>query len=206
MTNSEKAGLGDQAVEDSEEALIRRARAGDPAAWQALVRAHQEHVFRLAYLTLHDADEAEDMAQEAFLRAFLTLDRFELGRPVRPWLTRIAINLARNRRRSLGRYWNHLRRVLANELEPEHDGGGLENHVQARWQADGLRGAVGRLSQDKQEVLYLRFFLAMSEADMAAALDVRPGTVKSRLHRATVELRQIIEADFPELREIFETE
>ena len=146
------------------------------------------------------------MAQETFLRALLSLDRFELGRPLRPWLTRITINLARNRRRSLGRYLNQLRRVLANEREPERDGGGLENRLQARWQADRLRGAVGRLTQGKQEVLHLRFFLAMSEADMAAALDVRPGTVKSRLHRALADLRRIIEADYPELQELFDGE
>ena len=55
MADIEKAGLGDQAVEDSEEALILRARASDPVAWESLVRDHQEHVFRLAYLTLQDA-------------------------------------------------------------------------------------------------------------------------------------------------------
>lgn len=202
----ERTGLGDQVVEHSEDELIRRAREGNPAAWETLVRDHQEHVFRLAYLTLQDAAEAEDMAQETFLRAFLALDRFELGRPLRPWLTRIAVNLARNRRRSLGRYLNQLRRALAAEPEPERDGGGLENGLQARWQADRLRSAVGRLSQGKQEVLYLRFFLAMSEADMATALDVRPGTVKSRLHRALADLRRVVEVDFPELQELFEAD
>lgn len=205
MAAIEKLGPGEQTAEGPEEdELIRRARQGDPAAWETLVRRHQQHVFRLAYLTLRDAAEAEDMAQETFLRAFLTLERFELGRPLRPWLTRIAINLARNRRRSLGRYLNQLRRAFAADPEPEHAAASLENSLQARWQAATLREAVQRLSRPKQEVLYLRFFLAMPEAEMAEALDVPPGTVKSRLHRAIAGLRQIVAADFPELQELLE--
>ena len=202
----EMADLGAQTAVRSEVELIRRAREGEPAAWETLVRNHQEHIFRLAYLTLQDAAEAEDMAQETFLRAFLALDRFELGRPVRPWLTRIAVNLARNRRRSLGRYLNQLRRAFASEPEPDRNSDALENGLQAQWQADRLRNAVQKLSRQKQEVLYLRFFLAMSEAEMAEALTIPPGTVKSRLHRAIADLRRIIEADFPELQELLEEE
>lgn len=206
MAAIEEAGLGEQVAESSEDELIRRARQGDPVAWEVIVRHHQEHVFRLTYLNLRDAAEAEDVAQEAFLRAYLSLDRFESGRPFRPWLTRIAVNLARNRRRSIGRYLKHLRRVLAQEPRPEPDSDGLEQAVQARWRADALWQAVQRLSQKKQEVVYLRFFLAMPEADMAEALDVPPGTVKSRLHRALADLRQIIERDFAELQELFEAD
>jgi RNA polymerase sigma-70 factor (ECF subfamily) len=170
------------------------------------VREHQEHVFRLAYLTLRDAAAAEDVAQEAFVQAYLALDRFEIGRPFRPWLTRIAVNLARNRRRSIGRYLKHLRRVLLNEPRPVPNSDGLERAMQARWRADQLWQAVRRLSQKKQEVLYLRYFLAMPEADMAEALDVPPGTIKSRLHRALADLRQVIEVDYSELKELFEAE
>lgn len=204
MAAIEKLGPGDQNAEGPEDELIRRARQADPAAWEALVHRHQEHVYRLAYLTLRDAAEAEDMAQETFLRAFLSLDSFELGRPLRPWLTRIAVNLSRNRRRSLGRYLKHLRRAFASEPEPEHVDAGLESNLQARWQAATLRQAVQRLGRHKQEVLYLRFFLAMPEADMAEALDLPPGTVKSRLHRAMADLRRIIEADFPALQKLLE--
>jgi RNA polymerase sigma-70 factor (ECF subfamily) len=200
----EKSVLGDLTVEGSEDKLIIRAREGDPAAWEVLVRTYQEHIFRLAYLTLQDPAEAEDVAQETFLRAFMALDRFELGRPVRPWLTRIAINLARNRRRSLGRYWKQLRGVLANEPQPERDNAGLEDRFQARWTADTLRSAMQRLGQDKREAVYLRFFLAMPEAEMAEALNVRPGTIKSRLHRAMIDLRRLIEDDYPDLQELFE--
>jgi RNA polymerase sigma factor (sigma-70 family) len=204
MAAIEKTGMGQQVNEGAEDELIYRARQGDPAAWETLVRAHQEHIFRLAYLRLQDAAEAEDMAQEAFLRAYLALDRFETGRPFRPWLTRIAVNLARNRRRSLGRYLNHLRRAFASQPQPDHHGAGLDDKFQARWQSETLANAVHRLSRQKQEVLYLRFFLAMTEAEMAEALAIPPGTVKSRLHRAISDLRRVVEADFPELQELFE--
>ncbi len=90
--------------------LIRRAKSGEEAAWTALVSSHQEALFRFAYLYLGDAAEAEDIAQEAFIRAYRHRHRFESGRPYRPWLLGIVANLARNRKRSLGRYWKAIQR------------------------------------------------------------------------------------------------
>ncbi len=83
---------------------IRRAREGDEQAWTALVRENQTAAFRLAYLLLGNADDAEDVAQEAFIRAHRALDRFDLERSFRPWLLGITRNVASNRRRSLRRY------------------------------------------------------------------------------------------------------
>ena len=91
--------------------LATRARRGDQAAWDALVREHQQGAFRLAYLFLGNASEAEDVAQEAFVRAYRAFDRFDPARPFRPWLLSIVANLARNRRRSLGRYLAAWRRM-----------------------------------------------------------------------------------------------
>ena len=79
---------------------IESARQGDETAWVELVRLHQEAVFRLAYLFLGDPDEAEDAAQETFIRAYRALGRFDTSRPLRPWLLQIVANLTRNRRRS----------------------------------------------------------------------------------------------------------
>jgi RNA polymerase sigma-70 factor (ECF subfamily) len=92
--------------------LIRRAAHGDAAAWEPLVREHQQAVFRLAYLFLGDADDAQDIAQETFLRAWDHLKRFDSTRPLRPWLLSIAANLSRNRRRSAGRYFAALTRAF----------------------------------------------------------------------------------------------
>ena len=92
--------------------LVRRARRADGAAWEAIAHGHMEPVFRLAYLILGDAADAEDVAQETFIRAYTALERFDETRPLRPWLLSIAANLARNRRRGLGRYWAALPRAF----------------------------------------------------------------------------------------------
>ena len=83
--------------------LAERARAGDTAAYERLVRMHQAVAFRAAYLVTRDAPEAEDATQEAFIKAYRAIDRFRPGAPFRPWLLTIVTNEARNRRRSAGR-------------------------------------------------------------------------------------------------------
>lgn len=167
----------------------------DAQNWDELVEEHQEAVFRLAYLMLGDADEAADVAQEAFINAYKAMDRYDPSRPVRPWLMRICANLARNRRRSIGRYFAALRKLLANEPEPmtvaERSIRSID--AQALWQA------VRRLSVSDQEVIYLRYFLDVPEAEMALALNVAQGTVKSRLHRALGRLREVVQREFPGL-------
>jgi len=77
----------------------------------------------------------------------------------------------------------------------------LGDSTERQWEAETLRKAVRRLKPGEQEVVYMRYFLELSEADMAAALQVAPGTVKSRLHRAMARLRSVVERDFPALRE-----
>jgi RNA polymerase sigma-70 factor (ECF subfamily) len=167
--------------------LITNARQGSQAAWEMLVRQHQEHAFRLAYLILGDAVEAEEVAQEAFIRAYLKLEKFDAERPFRPWLLSIAANLARNRRRSLGRYWAMAQRWWQ-QTEAARD-------TLPADEAQQLWRAVQTLSTAAQEVVYLRYFLELSEAETAATLNIRPGTVKSRLHRALKQLRVILESD-----------
>ena len=185
--------------------LIASARQGEPAGWEALVQAHQEAVFRLAYLLLGDADDAQDVAQEAFIRAYRALERFDSTRPLRPWLLRITANLARNRRRSVGRYVAALQRALRAEPDPVSAFSAMpvEHATVQQLQAQELWQAVRRLNEPDREVVYLRFFLELPEAEMAAALGVAPGTVKSRLHRALKRLRAVVETDFPGLQERF---
>ena len=178
--------------------LIDRARRGDDAAWEILVREHQEPVFRLAYLLLNDAQEAEDVAQDAFVRAFRALHTFDTTRPLRPWLLRIAANLAHNHRRSVGRYVAMIKRAMIASPEPVTT---LGERSAQQWEAQTLWEAVRRLSAREQEGVYLRYFLDLSEAEMAAALDVPPGTIKSRLHRALRRLRMVVDEEFPALRE-----
>ncbi|HEX6385804.1 MAG TPA: RNA polymerase sigma factor [Anaerolineae bacterium] len=187
--------------DENEADLIVRARQGDERAWEQLVRQHQEPVFRLAYLVLGtgDAAEAGDIAQESLIRAYLKLDQYDEERPFRPWLLSIAANLARNRRRSLGRYWAAVQRLWQASPEPVST-----NRYEEREKAQALWMAVRRLRPAEQEIIYLRYFLDLSEAETATALEVAPGTVKSRTHRALKRLRLVIEREFPHLREDFE--
>lgn len=180
-----------------ESALIARARQGDHDAYAALVRQHQEAVFRLAYLFVGDADDAEDIAQEAFIRAYHHLGGFDATRPLRPWLLSITANLARNRRRAWGRYLAALQR-FARTLPVEPHPEALHTEQAA---ARELWQAVRRLRPADQEVIYLRYFLELSVAETAEVLSVEPGTVKSRLSRAISRLRAIVREDFPLLTE-----
>jgi len=184
-----------------ESTLIRRSQNGDVAAWEPLVHAHQEAVFRFAYLLLGDPDDAEDVAQETFLRAWNHLARFDMSRPLRPWLLRIAKNLASNWRRSAGRYLSALTQSFRDEPPPPS----IEEKGAQSMQADELWKAVQSLGVADRQIVYLRYFLDLSVSDAAVALQIPEGTVKSRLSRALEKLRSIIRDDFPVLLEGQET-
>jgi len=181
--------------------LIQRAVQGETAAWEPLMLAYQEPVFRFAYLLLGDPDDAEDVTQETFLRAYHHLTRFDATRPLRPWLLSIAANLARNWRRSASRYLSALSRSF--RLEPP-SGPNVAERSELDQEAHQLWQAVRQLSAEDQQVIYLRFFLELSVAEAAQALNVAEGTVKSRLNRALGRLRSIIQSDFPMLSEGYE--
>lgn len=183
----------------SEANLIKQAHQGHEAAWTALVQMHQESIFRLAYLLLRNTDDAKDVAQETFIRAFQSLDKFDQSRPLRPWLSRITINLARNRQRSIGRYLAHLTRWF--QQEPKSTEPGPHELHQQTWQSETLWQAIRCLGQSDQEIIYLRYFLELSVTETAQVVEIAPGTVKSRLHRALGRLRAVIEAEFPALQE-----
>ena len=209
MNDTEPASSEPASSEPASSELVSRAQAGDQAAWEALVREHEQAAFRLAYLFLGETAEAGDVAQEAFIRAFRALDRFDVSRPFRPWLLSIAANLARNRRRSLGRYFAAVRRLVGIASDPAvaamGSGAAAGAAVSAQnWLAGTLWDAVRRLSAPDQEVIYLRYYLGLSEAEMAATLGVAAGTVKSRLHRALARLRTVAEREFPDLKEGYE--
>lgn len=182
-----------------ESATLRLAQAGDGEAFAALVERYGQDVFRLAYLIVRDAAEAEDVAQEAFLRAYRALGRFHPDRPFRPWLLRIAGNVALNRVRSrtrLAAFLTRYRPARGGEAAPSPEAAALaDERRRTLWRA------IGRLRPEQQAVLYLRYFLDLSERDLAACLDCAPGTVKSRLHRALASLRRVVEREFPELAE-----
>lgn len=172
-------------IEDAE--LIARARGGDVAAYEAIVRRYQDVAIRTAHLICPETD-ADDAVQEGFLKAFDALARFRDGAPLRPWLLRIVANEARNRRRSAGRRQGLALRA-ADALPPDATAPGPEMIVLAAEQRRELLTALGTLRDDDREVLGARFLLDLSEAETAEALGLPRGTVKSRTSRALGRLR-----------------
>lgn len=169
----------------TESELIALASEGDGDAYASLVRAHQDIAFRTAMLITQDAAEAEEAAQDAFVKAWRALPRFRTGEPLRPWLLTIVANEARNRRRSAGR-----RTALAARVEePSPATDSVEAAVLAADSRAALLGALSRLRDDDRLVLGCRYLLELSEAETAAALGVKAGTVKSRTARALERLR-----------------
>jgi RNA polymerase sigma-70 factor (ECF subfamily) len=178
-----------EATPERETDLIERARHGDVSAFEALVRAHQAIAFRTAWIASGGADDAEDAAQEGFMKAFAALPRFRPDAPFRPWLLTIVANEARNLRRSANR-----RRALALRAPASTDGDvtsvpSPEAAILATERRQALLDALGRLPDADREVITYRYLLELSEAETAAALDVPVGTAKSRLSRALNRLR-----------------
>jgi len=165
--------------------LIARARRGDPGAFEEIVRLYQRRVYGVALRIVRAHDVADDVAQEAFLRAWRSLDRFDLDRPFGPWVCRIAANLA----------VNHVRSPRAREE------GLPEGHAETKAPTPGplgalldgeatrvLDAAMAELPTEQRAVLVMRAVEEMSYAEIAETLGISPGTVMSRLYRAREKL------------------
>jgi RNA polymerase sigma factor (sigma-70 family) len=179
-----------------DEELVERARGGDARAYDALVRRYQDVAFRTALVIAGAAADAEDAAQEGFVKAWYALGRFRVGAPFRPWLLAIVANEARNRRRT-GRRQDDLALRVAEDRPSGDAAPSPEAAALAAERRRLLLAAVNRLPETDRQVIACRYFLELSEAEMAAALGCRPGTVKSRLSRALARLRGVIDGTPP---------
>jgi len=179
-------------LEDSDEDLVERARRGSAAAYEELVQRYTELAFRTAYLTAGSAAEAEEAAQDAFVKAHRALGGFRRGSPFRPWLLRIVGNEARNRRRAAGR------RAAVELRTAERGDLGVaapspEAAVEAAEERRALLRALDALGEEQRQVVGCRYLLELSVEETAAVLGIPEGTVKSRLARALLRLREILE-------------
>ena len=159
---------------------MRGAQSGSASDLEALFRAHWPRAFRAAYLVVHDAAAAEDIAQEAFLSAVRRLDRFDLRRPFAPWLHRIVVNRAIDWARA---------RALRGEGELTDDAAWTDA---APDPDDTLRRAIAGLSPDHRAVVGLRYLLEYTPGEIAGLLDLPRGTVNSRLRRALDQLKDVL--------------
>ena len=176
-----------------ESTLVARARRGEAAAYEELVRMHQAIAFRVALVNAGDRADAEEAVQDGFVKAYHALGRFREGAPFRPWLLRIVANEARNRRRSAGRRAGMTLRV-AGAATSGDAASSPEAAVLDRERRTELLDAIGRLDDRDRDVLVHRFLVGLDEQETAEALGIRRGTVKSRTSRALDRLR----AELPE--------
>ena len=159
-----------------ERAWVRGAQAGSASDFEALFRAFWPNAYRAAYLVVHDAAAAEDIAQEAFLAAVRNLDRFDRRRPFGPWLHRIVVNRAID--------WSR-RRALRSEIE-------LHESPVEQAPPDVGSDTVARmqeLSPEHRAVIVLRYLLGYTPGEIARILEVPRGTVNSRLRRGLDQLK-----------------
>jgi RNA polymerase sigma factor (sigma-70 family) len=173
-------------AEDGE--LFARAQRGETAAYEEIVHRYQQVAFRTAYVITGSAAEAEDAAQEGFVKAYRALASFRPGADPRPWLLRIVANEARNRVRSIGRR-HQLELRLAEGFRP---GGAAPSPEAAALAAEDRRhllSLVNELSDEDRLVIASRYFLELSGEETADAIGIPEGTVKSRLSRALGRLR-----------------
>jgi RNA polymerase sigma-70 factor, ECF subfamily len=169
-----------------ERAWVRGAQNGSVSDLEALFRAHWPRAYRAAYLVVHDAAAAEDIAQEAFLAAVRALDRFDRRRPFAPWLHRITVNRAIDWARA---------RELRREVELlESAGAGAPVHEPAE-EAKPLAAGLAELSPEHRAVIVLRYLLEYSPGEIAKLLDLPRGTVNSRLRRGLDRLGEQLEAE-----------
>jgi RNA polymerase sigma-70 factor (ECF subfamily) len=163
---------GEQGRSRDDRALVRAAQRGDADAIERLFRAHWTMAHRAAYLVVHDAGAAEDIAQEAFLAAIRALDRFDRRRPFAPWLHRIVVNRAIDHARARA-VRREVALVDAVAEHPARDEGSL----------DGVVSALAALPPDQRAVVVLRYLLQYTPGEIADLLALPRGTVNSRLRR-----------------------
>jgi RNA polymerase sigma-70 factor, ECF subfamily len=169
-----------------ERAWVRGARAGSAADVEALFRHHWPLAYRAAYLVVHDSAAAEDIAQEAFLAALRSLDRFDRRRPFGSWLHRIVVNRAID--------WARARTIRS---EISDDGTVERAAARARpgagdTDAPALAAGLAALSPEHRAVIVLRHLLDYTPGEIAELLELPRGTVNSRLRRGLDELRESI--------------
>jgi RNA polymerase sigma-70 factor (ECF subfamily) len=174
------------AAAERDGALVARARAGDGAAFDALVRTYMEQAFRVAYRVVGHREDAEDLVQESFLAAHQYLDSFEIGRPFGPWLIRIVLNRGSNLRRS------RTRRGMEPETEGVSDAPSALEESERTDTGRILQHALGTLSERQRMIVTMFDVDGLTSAEIGALLELAPGTVRWHLHEARRQLRGVL--------------
>jgi RNA polymerase sigma-70 factor (ECF subfamily) len=179
-----------------ETAAIIAARNGDKAAFGALVREYQRRAYAVAYGFVRNREEALDLAQEAFVRVYHAIDRFDPKMPFYPWFYRIlantCLNYLKKKKRRNETSLDSLVEQGYDAHEPGNDPSELAHRQDQRY---AVRAAMDRLSPEHREILRLRHLQEMSYVEIAKQLGIPAGTVMSRLHAARLNLRKVLEGE-----------
>jgi RNA polymerase sigma-70 factor (ECF subfamily) len=152
--------------------------------------------FRTAYLVLHDAADAEDAVQDSLVKAYNAIRRFHEGASFRPWLLKIVVNQSLTMVKSRKRRSTVAERAAVEAGPPVY---AIDETLMDRERARLVSQALASLKENERVIVYLRYFLALPERELAEYLGCAPGTVKSRLHRALAKLREVVARDYPQL-------
>jgi len=173
---------------------IARLKQGDISGLESLVKTYQVNALRAAYLIVRDYDLAEDVVQDAFLRAYERINQFDVKRPFAPWFFRIVINIAKRTAVQRERHI-HLDNASTNEEAALDEilAADLQSDPQVTVEQRDLQHAVwvalGRLSPAQRAAIIQRYYLDMTEKDVAVHSGTALGTLKWRLHTAREQLR-----------------
>jgi len=184
----------------TEQELIRKAKQGDQSAFEQLVLAHQNRVFTLAFRMVNDREEAADLAQEAFLKAWQGLPNFQGESSFSTWLHRLTTNLCIDwlRRQTRRREIEPVASLDDEErswAEPADPGQDPQRQLERKELHRALARALQALPDHHRQVLVMRELSGLSYQEIGQALDLDMGTVKSRIARARLALRKLLLAD-----------
>lgn len=182
----------------TEQDLVTRARAGDEAAFTTLVETYQTAIYNLCYRMLGDSGEAEDAAQEAFLRAYARLSSYDPTRSFKTWLFSIASHHSIDRLRKRRLIWLSIEdEPLAPHPALREQTPGPEEASVRREQSEVMQKYLGHLAPDDRQVIVMRYWSDMSYEEIAATTRTTISAVKSRLHRARGHIAELMQAGGP---------
>jgi RNA polymerase sigma-70 factor (ECF subfamily) len=189
---------------EADERDVARFKAGEEAAFERLVRRHEREVYRLALRLLRNPDDALEVAQETFLRAYRGLSSFRGEAAFRTWLYGIALNAARTRQASLSKSLSRMQRLEGDEDDPpspllsvSDPAPSPENRALGGELKEALLAALSRISPEHREILLLREVEGLDYGEVGVLLGIPEGTVKSRLARARRAVREALEGIWP---------
>ena len=184
----------DRSVEIAEIAsLVQRTLGGDSAAFEQLIMRYERRVFSLSMKLLGATDDAQDAAQEVFLRAFKYIHRFDVQRPIEPWLMQMTVNVCRNIGRNRQRRWSTFPETVEPNASPAQESGNPHNGFVEEQERQMLWKALDGLPEKERMAVILRDIDGLATSEVAEILGSSETTVRSQISRARVRMKNAID-------------